>query len=83
MSGDLLLLYIAQYSFARFLLEFLRVEIAVIGDSGINSSQAITVIGFVAAVGFLLYRHRAGGLAAAKAADLAAERAEGLPPTIT
>ncbi len=81
LSGDLLLLYIAQYSFARFLLEFLRVEIAVIGDSGINSSQAITVVGFVAALGFLLYRHRGGGFAAAKSADLAAERAEGLQPT--
>lgn len=83
LSGDLLLLYIAQYSFARFLLEFLRVEIAVIGESGINSSQTITLIGFVLSVGFLLYRHRSGAFASAKAADDEAERAETLQPTAT
>lgn len=78
LSGDILLLYIAQYSFARFLLEFLRVEIAVIGDSRINSSQTITVIAFVLAIGFLLYRHRSAGFAAAREEDVEAERAEGL-----
>lgn len=78
LSGDVLLLYIAQYSFARFLLEFLRVEIAVIGDTGVNSSQTIALIGFVFAVGWLFRRHRSGRFASAKAADLAAERAEGL-----
>lgn len=83
LSGDVLLLGIAQYSFARFLLEFLRVEIAVIGETGVNSSQMITLIGFAVAVGALLYRHRVGDFAAAKAADDAAERAEGLQPTAT
>lgn len=76
LSGDVLLIYIAQYSFGRFLLEFLRVEIAVIGDSGINSSQAVTLIGFVFAVGFLIYRHRSSGFAVAKGQDLEAEPAE-------
>lgn len=76
LSGDVLLIYIAQYSFGRFLLEFLRVEIAVIGDSGINSSQAVTLIGFVFAVGLLIHRHRSSGFAAAKGQDLEAEPAE-------
>lgn len=79
-SGDILLLYIAQYSFVRFLLEFLRVEIAVIGDSGINSSQAITVIGFVASVVFLIYRHRS---AAAPGQDAENDAAEGPQPAAT
>lgn len=76
-SGDILLLYIAQYSFARFLLEFLRVEIAEIGASGINSSQAITVLGFVVSVVLLIIRHRS---AAASEQDAEADRAEGLHP---
>ena len=80
LSGDVLLLFIAQYSFVRFLLEFLRVEIAVIGDSTVNSSQTITVIAFVVAVGLLLYRHRSDSFAGAKAADDEAERAEGPEP---
>ncbi len=58
-SGDILLLYIVQYSFIRFLLEFLRVEIAVIGESAINSSQTITLIAFALSVALLLRRHRA------------------------
>ena len=57
-SGDIILLYIAQYSFVRFFLEFLRVEYAVIADSGINSSQAITALAFLVSVGLLLRRHR-------------------------
>jgi len=79
LSGDILLLYIAQYSFARFLLEFLRVEIATIGTSGINSSQTITIIAFLASVALLFYRHRGGNYSDAKAADAAAEQAEQLP----
>lgn len=77
LSGDILLLYIAQYSFVRFLLEFLRVEIAIIGDSGINSSQAITLLGFVVSALLLIYRHRS---AAAPGRDAEADRAEGLHP---
>ncbi len=83
LSGDLLLIYIAQYSFVRFLLEFLRVEIAVIGETGINSSQTITLIGFVISLGFLLYRHRSSSFASEKAADDEAEGTELSPPTAT
>lgn len=57
-SGDVFLIYVAQYAFIRFLLEFLRVEVAEIGMTGVNSSQAITVIAFVAAVALLVRRHR-------------------------
>lgn len=76
LAGDILLLYIAQYSFIRFLLEFLRVEIAVIGGLGINSSQAITGLAFVVSVAILLYRHRPGNFEAAKAAESQAETKE-------
>ncbi len=76
LSGDILLLYLMQYSFVRFLLEFLRVEIAVIGDSGINSSQTITLAAFAASLALLVYRHRPQNFEAAKAADNQAEQAE-------
>ncbi len=80
LSGDILLIYIAQYSFGRFLLEFLRVEIAVIGESGINSSQTVTLIAFVVAVGLLFRRHRTGDFSAAKSVDEQTEDAELMPP---
>jgi len=76
LSGDILLLYLMQYSFVRFLLEFLRVEIAVIGDSGINSSQTITLLAFAASLALFVYRHRPQNFEAAKAADNQAEQAE-------
>ena len=83
LSGDMLLIYIAQYAFVRFLLEFLRVEVATIAATGINSSQTITLIAFVLSVGVLLRRHRSGDLEVAKAADEAADRAEGPQPDAT
>ena len=78
LDGDIILFYVMQYSFARFMLEFLRVEIAVIGDTGINSSQTATLIGFVLSLALLIYRHRSAGAAPANAADDAAELAEEL-----
>ena len=76
LSGDIILLYIMQYSFARFMLEFLRVEVAVIGDTGINSSQTVTLIGFVLSLALLIYRHRTAEVAPANAADDDTERAD-------
>jgi len=76
LTGDIFLIYIAQYSFIRFLLEFLRVEIAVVGDSAINSSQAITAVAFIVSVGILLYRHRPGNFESAKEAEEQAEAEE-------
>ena len=75
LGGDILLLYLLQYSFVRFLLEFLRVEIATIGDSGINSSQAATLLIFVVSLALLMYRHRNSD-AAAKAAEQQKEKTE-------
>ena len=56
--GDIFLLYVMQYSFIRFLLEFLRVEVAYIPGTSINSSQAMTAVAFIVAFGIFLYRQR-------------------------
>lgn len=64
--GDFFLLYLMQYSFIRFLLEFLRVEIATIPGTDINSSQAFTLVVFVLAAVVFFYRRR-NGVPAAKA----------------
>jgi phosphatidylglycerol:prolipoprotein diacylglycerol transferase len=58
--GDIFLMYIIQYTFIRFLLEFLRAEPAFVPGTTINSSQVMSVIGFVIAAGLLVYRHRPG-----------------------
>jgi phosphatidylglycerol:prolipoprotein diacylglycerol transferase len=57
MPGDFFLLYLIQYSFVRFLLEFLRVEVAYVPGTTLNSSQTATAIGFVVALLVFLYRH--------------------------
>jgi phosphatidylglycerol:prolipoprotein diacylglycerol transferase len=57
-DGDFVLLYLVGYSVVRFLLEFLRVEVAEIQGVGVNSSQTITAIAFVVALALFLYRHR-------------------------
>lgn len=57
-AGDFILIYVMQYSFIRFLLEFIRVEVAYIPGTSINSSQATSVIGFVIALVIFLYRRR-------------------------
>jgi phosphatidylglycerol:prolipoprotein diacylglycerol transferase len=54
--GDFFLIYVAQYSFVRFLLEFLRVEVTKVGD--VNLSQMVTAVAFAVAVGLLAFRHR-------------------------
>ena len=75
-TGDIMLLYVAQYSFVRFFLEFLRVEYAVVADSGINSSQAVTALAFIVSAGLLLQRHRSGRVPdGAAAADESASEA--------
>ena len=57
-AGDFILLCVMQYSFIRFLLEFLRVEVAYIPGTTINSSQATSIAGFVIALVIFLYRRR-------------------------
>lgn len=56
--GDFFLIYVAQYSVIRFLLEFLRIEKAFIGDTMINSSQVFTGMVFVLALVLLLIRRQ-------------------------
>jgi prolipoprotein diacylglyceryl transferase len=57
-EGDFFLLYIIQYSFVRFLLEFIRAEPSIF--MGINTSQAITGVAFVVAlVVFVMRRNSA------------------------
>lgn len=52
--GDFFLFYLMSYSFIRFMLEFIRADVATVG--GINSSQAITGLAFIGAVVVFLYR---------------------------
>jgi prolipoprotein diacylglyceryl transferase len=54
--GDFFLLYIMQYAFIRFLLEFLRVEISLV--AGFNFTQLICVIAFIIALALFALRHR-------------------------
>lgn len=54
--GDFFLIYIIGYSIARFLLEFIRVEIPKVGD--VNASQVITVLMFFGALIVFLARRR-------------------------
>lgn len=68
LTGDLFLLYLMQYSVIRFLLEFLRIEVAYIPGTEINSAQVVTVIVFVAALVFYIWRGRGGRRAAAATA---------------
>lgn len=60
LAGDLFLLYIAQYAFIRFLLEFIRVDVTQV--AGVNFSQVVCVVAFVGSVGYFLYRHRSGAV---------------------
>ena len=56
--GDIFLLYVIQYTVIRFLLEFLKVEVTVVGS--INLWQALSLVLFIGALVYFLYRHRPG-----------------------
>lgn len=56
--GDFFLMYLMQYAFVRFFLEFLRVEIAQIGATGLNSSQTTSAVIFIIALAIFLLRRR-------------------------
>jgi len=56
-KGDFLLMYLVSYPFARFLLEYLRIEVAMAG--GVNVSQVFSLAVAIASALVLLYRHRA------------------------
>lgn len=54
--GDIFIIYLITYPVGRFLLEFLRLDIATAG--GININQTIMAIVAVLAAGALYWRHR-------------------------
>lgn len=54
--GDIFLLYVMQYSLIRFLLEFIRVEVTLVG--GVNWSQVVTGVAFLVALVVFLARRR-------------------------
>ncbi len=56
--GDFLLLYVVSYSIIRFLLEFLRIDVTLVGS--VNVSQVTTAVAGLAALGVLIWRHRPG-----------------------
>jgi phosphatidylglycerol---prolipoprotein diacylglyceryl transferase len=55
-AGDLFLIYVMQYAFIRFLLEFIRVEQSIV--AGVNFSQLICALAFVVALGLFVMRRR-------------------------
>ncbi len=55
-SGDFFLLYVMQYAFIRFMLEFIRVDVALV--AGINLVQVLCVAGFVVCLVVFIMRHR-------------------------
>jgi phosphatidylglycerol---prolipoprotein diacylglyceryl transferase len=56
-KGDFLLLYVVLYGIARFLLEYLRIELAMAG--GVNVSQVFSLLAAIVAALLLVWRHRA------------------------
>jgi len=54
--GDIFLLYLMQYSFIRFLLEFLKVDVSYIPGTSINAGQAMTAVVFIVALAIFVYR---------------------------
>jgi phosphatidylglycerol:prolipoprotein diacylglycerol transferase len=69
--GDIFLFYVVQYTFIRFLLEFLKVEVTVV--AGINLWQAISLIAGIGALVYFLYRHRPGAAVIEAQPDLPRE----------
>jgi phosphatidylglycerol:prolipoprotein diacylglycerol transferase len=65
LPGDIFLTYLITYPIGRFLLEFLRLNAAMVG--GININQTIMLIVAVSAAALLFYRHLRAG--ATKPAD--------------
>ena len=55
-SGDLFLSYLVTYPLGRFLLEFLRLDVAKI--SGINANQTIMLVVAIFAAVIIFWRHR-------------------------
>jgi len=69
--GDIFLFYVIEYAVIRFLLEFIRVEVSVIG--GINLWQGVSLVVGVGALVFFLYRHRPGAAIVERMPDMPRE----------
>lgn len=54
-NGDIFLFYLIIYSMGRFLLEFLRLDVAVVGQ--LNFNQAFMGVIAILSAGIFLYRH--------------------------
>jgi phosphatidylglycerol:prolipoprotein diacylglycerol transferase len=55
-SGDLFIIYLIIYPLGRFLLEFIRLDPAMV--AGVNANQTLMGVVAILAAGVLLYRHR-------------------------
>lgn len=55
-KGDFVLLYLVLYSLARFLLEYLRIDVTLVG--GVNVSQVTSAVAGLSALVLLIARHR-------------------------
>jgi phosphatidylglycerol:prolipoprotein diacylglycerol transferase len=56
LPGDIFLLYLIIYPLGRFMLEFLRLDAAIVG--GINANQTVMAVVLLLSTGLLLWRHR-------------------------
>ncbi len=70
--GDIFLFYVIEYAVIRFLLEFIRVEVSVVG--GINLWQGVSLVVGVGALVYFLYRHRPGAAAVERMEDMPREQ---------
>ncbi|MEW5830726.1 MAG: prolipoprotein diacylglyceryl transferase family protein, partial [Chloroflexota bacterium] len=57
-TGDLFLVYLITYPIGRFLLDFMRLDAALVG--GININQSFMAVIAVCAGAVLFWRHRPG-----------------------
>jgi len=57
--GDLFLIYLIGYPAGRFVLEFLRLDVSMVG--GINANQIVMAVVSILAAGVLYWRHSPAG----------------------
>jgi len=55
-NGDVFLTYLISYPIFRFLMEFLRLDVSIVG--GINANQVLMLVIAFASSAFLIWRHR-------------------------
>jgi phosphatidylglycerol:prolipoprotein diacylglycerol transferase len=55
-DGDLFIIYLIGYPLGRFFLEFLRLDVSMVG--GINANQMLMAVVVILAGGLLYWRHR-------------------------